>query len=96
MMMFSNSVALGIVAKIGSKTCIIICEFSKKKVGLIGKNGVPSYLVLHLRKLEMVSLSSDWLTGYNHRARKPYSLSKLSRRDKNKKLHNTHLASVFV
>lgn len=33
MMMFSNSVALGIVAKIGSKTCIIICEFSKKKSG---------------------------------------------------------------
>ena len=30
MTMFSNSVTLGIVTKIGSKTCIIISEFSKK------------------------------------------------------------------
>ena len=95
MMMFSNNVALGIVAKIGSKTCIIICEFSKKKVGLREKWN--SFLFSALpKKLEMVSLSSDWLTGYKHRARKPYSLSKLSRRDKNKQLHNTHLASVLV
>ena len=94
MMMFSNSVALGIVAKIGSKTCIIICEFSKKKkVGLREKWN--SFLFsASPKKLEMVSLSSDWLTGNNHRARKPYSLSKLSRRDKNKQLHNTHLASI--
>ena len=28
--MFSNSVTLGIVTKIESKTCIIISEFSKK------------------------------------------------------------------
>lgn len=67
MMMFSNSVALGIVAKIGSKTCIIICEFSKKKkVGLREKWN--SFLFsASPKKLEMVSLSSDWLTGYNHR-----------------------------
>ena len=96
MMMFSNSVTLGIVAKIGSKTCIIICEFSKKKkVGLREKWN--SFLFsASPKKLEMVSLSSDWLTGYKHRARKPYSLSKLSRRAKNKQLHNTHLASVLV
>ena len=96
MTMFSNSVTLGIVAKIGSKTCIIICEFSKKKkVGLREKWN--SFLFsASPKKLEMVSLSSDWLTGYKHRARKPYSLSKLSRRAKNKQLHNTHLASVLV
>ena len=69
MTMFSNSVTLGIVAKVESKTCITISEFSK--VGLVGKNGVLSFLVLHLRKLEMVFLSSDWLTGYNLWARKP-------------------------
>lgn len=96
MMMFSNSVALGIVAKIGSKTCIIICEFSIKKKGGLREKWNSFLFSASPKKLEMVSLSSDWLTGYKHRARKPYSLSKLSRRAKNKQLHNTHLASVLV
>ena len=60
MTMFSNSVTLGIVAKIGSKTCITISEFSKKSG--TRREKWSSYLVLHLRKLEMV-FSILWLAN---------------------------------